>query len=101
MINATDNYWDKPKIKEPKVVMSISHVAKVDRFIITEQEYKAVKKIIKALRSYIFRVKIERRIRYKKELAYTKKRFKQMITKDSHGWKYLKTMNNAISPKNV
>ena len=47
VINATDTYWgDQPsKAEEPKVIMQISHVAKVDRFIITEQEYKAAKTI--------------------------------------------------------
>ena len=37
VLNATDSYWDPtPKPDDPKVVLQISNVAKVDRFIITE-----------------------------------------------------------------
>ena len=42
VINATNSYWDKSKVKEPPVVKNISNVARVKGFMTTEKEYNAV-----------------------------------------------------------
>ena len=87
VLNATNEYWDgrsKPVAKvRDAVTMEINHVANVDRFIITKQEYIAIKKIVKAMRAYLFRVKLRRRINNKKYLKNAKLRFKEMIRRDS------------------
>lgn len=105
VLNATDQYWDggsKPMAKVRNVVkMRIDHVAKVDRFIITKQEYVAIKKIVRAMRAYLFRMKVMRRIKNKKYLQNAKMRFKEMIIKDTLNPRQKPKKDVKVSPKSV
>lgn len=64
VINQSDQYWnDRGDVERPEAVKVINNVARVNRVLITEQEYNACVIIARAFRRYRFRTLLMRRIR--------------------------------------
>ena len=61
-IDKTTSYWDKSKLEtEPNsVVTNVAHVARVKGFIMTESEYTACQVIIRCMRTYLFRKRLQK-----------------------------------------
>lgn len=78
VINQSDQYWnDRGDVERTEAVKVINNVARVNRVLITEQEYNACIKIAGAFRRYRFRTLLMRRIRNRDAINRSKPGLRQ------------------------
>jgi len=80
VINQSDQYWnDRGDVERPEAVKVINNVARVNRVLITEQEYNACVKIASAFRQYRFRTLLMRRIRNRDAINRSQPGLRQVL----------------------